>query len=450
MAVKKTEEKIPRPKTIRKKIAVKKIKPQAKEPVASIEEITQPEEIVVAAKKAKEVTKVVVEKPDEVEEAGPKEESGSSFQSRLAAKLAATDNPTIIKAHEPGVTSEIAPATLAEKQSVIRNYLSGVVHHQDKAIQPEVPAPATINLEKKIFTPVSQVDSVNAVPPMLKQSTGAGGRSLGLYRKILISFALPTLVLVLILAYFSCVKLYVTITPKQEKVASNLVADIYNEGSEAKPSGAAGLVRQVAVTESKSASSSGRNVTGAQLVGRAKIINNYNKSQSLVAKTRLLSASGKLYRLKESVDVAAGSSVEVDIYADELKKENEVEATKFTIPGLWAGLQDKIYAESSEPIQYAEDGAPVVAQEDIDKVAEELKTTLAEQAKNELTPEEKNKYNQFLYKLDETSVISEADAKPGDERASVNVTVKGVVSVIAFSDDKIKQLAKDKLNTYLG
>ncbi len=459
MVVKKTEETKARPKT-RKRIAVKKVKTAHKS--ASLRSKIKPEaeenEVVVTPREevaidTQEIKAEPVPSPAVIPSVAPVE----------AAKPAATTDPAgkhviplVRSPHQPGVTAEIAPATLAEKQSVIRSYLSGIDHTENqqadygpKPAGPAKPQGFEQALEQRPkFDPLRAVNS-REVPAMAKQSTN-GGHSIPLYRKISYSFGFLVVIFLGILGYSFVGKLEVKVTPKQEKVTSNLVADIYNGDAAVKDSGVAGLVRQAGIEQSKEFETTGKLVSGEELIGTATIVNNYNKSQSLVATTRLLSADGKLYRIKDTVTVPASGSIEVTIYADEQKAENVVQPTKFTIPGLWAGLQDKIYAETKTATVYQEKATKIVDQADIDKAVEELKLTLAKQAENQLSPDEKNKFNQFLYKLDDSSITYESDGKAGEEKERINVTVKGIVSIVAFSDDKIKQLAKDKLGAYLG
>jgi hypothetical protein len=471
MVVKKTEE-AKTPSKTRKRIAVKKVKTphktaglrsKIKAEAKHSEEVVAPREEAVTEIDAAPVAVAPAAEKAAVESVAAV--SSAVAQEPAAGKSAPVEAvagkhtiPLIRSPHQPGVTAEIAPATLAEKQSVIRSYLSGFDHTDNQQIdygpKPVESAGKPLGFEQAMaqrpkFDPLRATGPDKDMPTMLKQSTAAS-HSIPLYRKISYSFGFLVILFLGIMGYSFVGKLDVKITPKQEKVTSNLVADIYNGDAAVKDSGVAGLVRQAGIEQSKEFETSGKLVGGEELIGTATIVNNYNKSQSLVATTRLLSADGKLYRIKDTVTVPADGSIEVAIYADEQKPENAVQPTKFTIPGLWAGLQDKIYAETKVATVYREKATKIVDQDDIDKAVEELKLTLAKQAENQLSPDEKNKFNQFLYKLDDNSITFETDGKAGEEKEKINVTVKGVVSIVAFSDDKIKQLAKEKLGAYLG
>lgn len=471
MVVKKTEE-TKAPSKTRKRIAVKKVKTphktaglrsKIKAEAKQSEVVVAPREEVITKPETAPAAAVLPTEPAAVssvvsDQSAGGQELAAGKPSFVEAAAGKHTIPLVRSAHQPGVTAEIAPATLAEKQSVIRSYLSGFDHTDNQQVDygPKAMESASkpLGFEQAVeqrprFDPLRAANPAKDVPAMLKQSTSAG-HSIPVYRKISYSFGVLVIIFLGILGYSFVGKLDVKITPKQEKVTSNLVADIYNGDAAAKDSGVAGLVRQAGIEQSKEFETTGKLVSGEELIGTATIVNNYNKSQSLVATTRLLSADGKLYRIKDTVTVPADGSIEVEIYADEQKPENAVQPTKFTIPGLWAGLQDKIYAENKQATVYQEKATKIVDQDDIDKAVEELKLTLSKQAENQLSPDEKNKFNQFLYKLDDNSITFETDGKAGEEKEKINVTVKGIVSIVAFSDDKIKQLAKDKLGAYLG
>lgn len=89
--------------------------------------------------------------------------------------------------------------------------------------------------------------------------------------------------------------------------------------------------------------------------GFVTIYNYYNKPQPLVTSTRLLSPSGLTFRIDENINVPSSSvvngevvpgEIRVSITADKIGPEYRIEPSKFSIPGLWVDLQDKIYGES--------------------------------------------------------------------------------------------------------
>ncbi|MEI7498742.1 MAG: hypothetical protein WCK11_05710 [Candidatus Falkowbacteria bacterium] len=276
-------------------------------------------------------------------------------------------------------------------------------------------------------------------------------RSLHLYRKLVITFVFLIVIFLAALAYFVWYRLDITITPKQEKIENNFVADIRN-GATPGNGVVAGLVKEVSVQKQKDMVATGKNATTTgSLEGTAELINTSVSSQTLIAKTRLLSADNKLYRIKNKVVVPANGKIEVEIYADVQAAESALdEAAKFTIPGLRPALQAVIYGQTSQPIMYGESSQTAVDQTDIDKGIADVKQNLEELALAQLSPAERNQYNKFLYKLDDNSVLIKVSAEPGAAAASFTVSLTANITVVGFVDQTVKDLAKEKMNLYLG
>jgi|GEM_PF-1001444 len=271
---------------------------------------------------------------------------------------------------------------------------------------------------------------------------------LGLYKKIAYSFAVLTLALIAFASYFFLVKLKIVILPNQERISNSLIFDVNDSDLAIAPSegSIAGIVKKISVEETRSYPATGVKVIGEGVVGTVAIVNKYDKNQTLVATTRLLTADGTLFRLKETVFVPAGGQLEAKIYADKPNRDMAINPAKMTFPGLWAGLQDKIYAESKEVIKFQEEMEKNVAQTDIDNGLTYLKKALVEKVKIE-TGEKYGDYDQVLYKIDDNAIESAADAQAGDKKDSFSITMKTAVYVIAFKDEPIFRLAKNKMAT---
>lgn len=272
-------------------------------------------------------------------------------------------------------------------------------------------------------------------------------KSFGLYRKIAYGFIFFTAVLLAAIFYLSFVKVSITIIPKQENVSDNLTVDIYDSSIDiAETSNSInGVVATNEVEETKKYPSTGIEVIGEEAVGKVFIINDYNKNQSLVATTRLLTPDNKLFRIKNTVNVPAGGSVEVEIYADDPGPAMAIGPTKFKIPGLWAGLQEKIYAESKDPVEYKQKTKKHITQSDIDNGVADLKKSLLAKAQSDISGSYQE-YDQVLYDIRNDSMDIKVDSKVGDEKEEFSIIAKASVAVIAFKDDKVFAIAKDKLN----
>jgi hypothetical protein len=277
-------------------------------------------------------------------------------------------------------------------------------------------------------------------------------RSIRLYKKIALIFSLCTIVLIAVIAYFMLVKVTIVLIPNQERKSSNLIFDIYdidkNEAIE--DSAVKGIVKLVTIDEVADYQTSGAKVIGEEAVGTVTIINNYTKNQPLVATTRLLTPDSRLYRIDETVNVPAGGSVEVGIYADDPSEEMSIEGPmKFTIPGLWAGLQDQIFAEIKDNVVYQEKLEKSIVQEDIDNAISDLKKRLLEKAQDDIN-QTYNDYSQIIYKIDEDSIDTEMEAELGDKVEEFEVIISAEVVVVAFDASKTADLAKQKFTSSLS
>ena len=277
-------------------------------------------------------------------------------------------------------------------------------------------------------------------------------RSLKMYKRIAGSFIFLALLLVLVILYFYFVKVTIVLIPNQERTSNNMIFDIYDEEVSGEISGAnsiKGIVRQVEIENEANYQASGSEIIGKEAVGKASVINNYNKNQPLVATTRLITPDNKLFRIKNTVNVPAGGSIEVEIYADEPSPDMAIEPTKLTIPGLWAGLQDKIYAQTNEKIVYQEKIKRHIEESDIENSTRDLKQQLLAKAKSEVN-ETYKEYSQILYKIDENSISSEIESEVGDEVDEFKATMQADVIVVAFNDKAASDLAKQKFISTLA
>ncbi len=284
------------------------------------------------------------------------------------------------------------------------------------------------NLKKQISTKVQSKDSR------------------GIYRKISLTFIFLTLILVAAVLYFGFSKLTIVIIPAQEKITNNSVFEIINQASGLNLTSEQiyGVVKQMPVEQTKEFSASGKEVLGEEATGKITIINNYIKNQPLVATTRFLSSDNKLFRLKNTVNVPAGGQVEAEVYADVAKPEMAIGPGKFTIPGLWAGIQDKIYAESKEPMKYSQKFKYIIEQSDIDNAVNQLKNDLLSNAEKQVGQAYTN-YNRTLFSVDNNSIVQEVSAKVGEEKEKFSIKMKVMVTAVAFNDDEIYNQVKNKI-----
>ena len=272
-----------------------------------------------------------------------------------------------------------------------------------------------------------------------------GGGSVSMYRGIAYLFIFLVVILLGVIFYFSFAGVKITIIPNQERTEGNVFFQVYDKSNDSfsgKDKAIEGAVKKVNVSFSKEYVPTGEKILSEEVVGKAVVYNNYNKSQPLVATTRLLTADDKLFRIKNTVNVPAGGQVEVEIYADQPGESMVIGPSKFTIPGLWAGLQDQIYAESAAYTEYEKEVERHIAQADIDSAVKDAKSGLLEEAKNKAD----NGYNKFFFKLDDNSIVQDISGKVDEKKDKFTVKLSADVVVIAFDNKEAEEAVMAKFN----
>lgn len=272
-----------------------------------------------------------------------------------------------------------------------------------------------------------------------------------IYSKIAFSFIALTVILAAAAVYLGFSKVTLVLIPAQEKISDSLTLDVIDKGKNPALSQGqiAGLVREEAIEQSQTFLSNGKQILGQEVTGKVTLINNYVKNQPLVATTRLLSSDNKLFRLKNTVNAPAGGRVEAEVYADEARQDLAVGPGKFTIPGLWAGLQDKIYAESQEPMLYKEKVKYVINQDDIDNAVIRIKNNLLAKAKQKIGDTYKE-YDQAVVTIDNNTISQEVLGKVGEEKENFKINIRAKALVVAFKSGDIYDQAKIKIEEMIA
>lgn len=340
------------------------------------------------------------------------------------------------------------------------NFLTSIQEQENlpkpKKKMPRKTAKNSTKADKSIFKAKDNLN-IKSVMPKSKLKVEENfshvkkGEAKNIYRKFAFSFIALTIILVFAVLYFGLAKVTLVIIPIQEKISDNLMLVIIDKDNNSAISEGEiqGVVRQVPVEQVRTFTSGGKEVLGEEVSGKVMIINNYLKNQPLVATTRLLSSDNKLFRLKNTVNVPAGGRVEAEVYADESSSSLAIGPSRFTIPGLWAGIQDKIYAVSSEPMKYSEKIKYTIKQSDIDKAVSELKNDLLAKAKKEIAYAYAE-YDQSILQVDNNSVNQEVQGKVGEEKANFTIKMKTQVTVVAFKGVDVYKQAQKKLSASLA
>ena len=301
---------------------------------------------------------------------------------------------------------------------------------------------------EEIITPVAAEAEENNVLP--EEQTKEPKRPIGLYRQISIFFVILTLGLLAAAFYFFFLKLTVEVTPKTERITDKINFTVLNGANNAAAAAltdqatVVGSVEKIPVKDENTYPATGENILGQEITGKVSIINNYSQSKTLVATTRLLTADGKLFRIKDRVEIPAGGSATVDIYTDEPSQEMAIGPTTFTIPGLWAGLQDKIYAKSSEAFVYTTNIEKFVQDADLEKAKQDAQTTLTNKVQTQFAGNYKG-FDKVIAQIDSATLESSSSVKVKEKVAEFKVSISAEVTVVAWQSADAEKIAKDKL-----
>lgn len=188
--------------------------------------------------------------------------------------------------------------------------------------------------------------------------------------------------------------------------------------------------------------------------GTVTIYNRWNQDQPLQATTRLLTPDGILFRIAERVDVPAGGKIEnVAVYADVQGASGNIKPTRFTLPGLWEGLRDDIYAESFAPMTGGTKDARIVTAGDIASLNDELRRHMEEQAVDNLADEAKNlgvPFSSSSAAIVERVVLEETvSADVGESVDELTSTMRIRYVALSYEQEALLTLAKHAFTTSL-
>lgn len=278
------------------------------------------------------------------------------------------------------------------------------------------------------------------------------------YRRIAFGFIALTVVLIIFVAYFVLNRAEIIIKVVKEPISTDFVVDVRESGVNSETQdeivsnfetgeiSLSGKIIETTVSGNKEYQTSGKRMAEGEIGGKVTIFNNYSKNQPLVATTRLLSKEGILYRLKNRVDVPPGGRIEAEIYADTPTEEAaKLGPSTFTLPGLWEGLQDKIYAQSFTPMHGAKQEIKYATEEDLENAFDNLTSVLTEEVMTKLKTEMKAGGEVLSKVIIKNIDEKKSSLKSGETGDKFLVSLSLKVVGIAFSKKDLELLAKEQL-----
>jgi len=265
---------------------------------------------------------------------------------------------------------------------------------------------------------------------------------LNIYKKIALSFIILTVILIVIIFYFTLSYAHITVYPAENKISTDFTFIIVEDESleDITEGILAGSVINQTIESEKTFPTTGTKEMFGDIVGQVTLINNLSREQVLVATTRLLTPDNVLFRLKERVRIPAGSSVQADVYADDPSKPLAKAGTKFTIPGLSASMQEIVYAETDNDFVAEGTTVKAISQEEMDKAIE----SLSEELSMQIFSQEDSDKTKILSK---EIIEQEFSEQVGAEVDSFNLRLKLQIIGVMFDDEPVKLYAKELLQS---
>jgi hypothetical protein len=265
--------------------------------------------------------------------------------------------------------------------------------------------------------------------------------SVKIYKKIVIIFLGPVLILagVVLAATFS----RATITVTASQVPVNVEAKINIAQKTGTSDTVLGRVLTTTLEDTATVSPKGEGVAkDAPATGTVTLVNNRAAPQTLIPTTRLLTASGVLFRIKARVNIPAGGELKnVAVYADQPGVSGNIPASTFTIPGLPAALQKLVYAASDASMTGGVVTVVGVSADDINGAVSDLKAKLSAKALDSFAEAiRQSGYDGIVSRVDEVS--EQASAKVGDAVGSFTVHCKVTVIAVAYDRAKFDAVAQ--------
>ncbi len=278
------------------------------------------------------------------------------------------------------------------------------------------------------------------------------------YQKVVAAFSFISALLVGFILYFSFAKTTITITPSPVEQTAVFTVRIEKELPQT-PADIPVIVGTLLNT-TLDGSLTYTNITPSGKVddiarGTVTIYNKWSQVQPLQATTRLLSSTGVLFHIEKRVDVPPGGKVEgVTVYADKPGPAGNIAASHFTIPGLWAGLQDSIYAESASPMTGGTRDAKLITENDLQAIRKQLSDQMAQDALKKLKEVADEQHITFVGSLNALigrEVQEEKfSAKVGDEADALTLDQKVRYIGLAIDPSALREAADAVLKKNLS
>ncbi|MFA5127347.1 MAG: hypothetical protein WC465_05135 [Patescibacteria group bacterium] len=264
------------------------------------------------------------------------------------------------------------------------------------------------------------------------------------YIKLVSFFLLLTIAAIFLILHFALSRVTIKIYSQIETKSGKAVITMQPETKDSlAPNSVIGKIISTDLTLSATGPATATTTPAEKAGGYVTIYNNTTKDQSLVKTTRLQSTDKKIYRINQNINVPAHSQAQVWAEADKAGADYVIGASRLTIPGLWVGLQDKIYAENTAGFKLEAIPSYTVTEADIQSVKNKIIAQAEEQGLkniNDLLPDDlkidTSRLN-FTHEITKTSYI-------GENAPQVEIEDKVTVYGLIFSVADLEKVAQNK------
>jgi hypothetical protein len=181
-------------------------------------------------------------------------------------------------------------------------------------------------------------------------------------------------------------------------------------------------------------------VVEGSATGKVTIYNKSSSAQTLIKTTRLLTNSGVLFRLSDTVNVPASGQVDVAVYADKAGEGSDIAAAQFTIPGLSEDKQKVIYAVSTAPMVGGAKKVGVLSDDDITGALADYKAKVQDAY---LATVKDTSMSHVVMVLNQNVA---ANHKAGDEVADFTISGTNTILLVNYNPADLARLVSDSLS----
>lgn len=272
------------------------------------------------------------------------------------------------------------------------------------------------------------------------------------YRNIAMTFIVLSFFVVGVVFYISFSWATIILTTRDQAGEKTLSVRIATDTNDEQ-----GVIRGRIVTEELEGQGTFVPENASEIATKAKgsitIINTTAKPQILRETTRLIASDGTLFRTSERVIVEARKSLNVSVSADKEGDISSQTGSKFILPGLWPGLQDKIYGQGFEPREKGSATVRTLSEADVTKARETVEMKLREKfvALVENAVEQAGFHPKQLQIVLSSKILSSSTDKPiGAQTDTFSISIKSQITGIVFDGIDIKNYVEQVLPKELG